>query len=150
MVIEYIRCIIRSDRAAEFEQAEESAVLEAYEYCLGYKVTRGVEEPEHSWCASSGTRSRGHEQGFGPAPASQSSSRHCGLLRTDRGDEALLDPLETGNGPLVNTLEGDDDAFRRVVRYVRTPSQNWPISTIEPRGGEPRLPTKEALCPKMT
>ena len=47
MVIEYIRYQVAEDRRADLEAAyaEAAKVLDASEHCLGYEVSRGVEEP---------------------------------------------------------------------------------------------------------
>ncbi len=66
MVLEYIRYIIPEGRSTEFEEAYRRAavVLEADTHCLGYEVSRGVEEPEHFVVRIEWDSVEGHEQGF--------------------------------------------------------------------------------------
>lgn len=70
MVVEYIRYVIDADHAAEFEQAyqQASAVLDADPHCLGYEVSRGVEEPERFVVRIEWDSVEGHEQGFRTSP----------------------------------------------------------------------------------
>lgn len=66
MVIEYIRYTVPTERAAEFEQAykQASAVLDDSPHCLGYEISRGVEEPEHFVVRIEWDSVDGHEKGF--------------------------------------------------------------------------------------
>lgn len=66
MVLEYIRYTVPEERSAEFEDAyrRAAAVLDADSHCLGYEVSRGVEEPEHFVVRIQWDSVEGHEQGF--------------------------------------------------------------------------------------
>jgi quinol monooxygenase YgiN len=66
MIIEYIRYTIPPEQAEEFEAAYQQAsrALDASEHCLGYELSRGVEESQN-WILRIGWDSlEGHEQGF--------------------------------------------------------------------------------------
>ena len=66
MVIEYIRYEVSGDRRAEFERAYEEAAkaLGDSEHCLGYEVSRGVEEPGRFVVRIEWDSVEGHERGF--------------------------------------------------------------------------------------
>ena len=66
MIIEYIRYTVPAERAAEFTKAYTRAgrVLEADEHCLGYEVSRGVEEPQNWVVRIQWDSIEGHEGGF--------------------------------------------------------------------------------------
>jgi quinol monooxygenase YgiN len=66
MVLEYIRYTVPEERATEFEEAYRRAavVLDADTHCLGYDVSKGVEEPEHFVVRIEWDSVEGHEQGF--------------------------------------------------------------------------------------
>ncbi len=70
MVVEYIRYSVPVERADEFADAYARAarVLDADEHCLGYEITRGVEEPQHWIVRITWDSVEGHEQGFRTAP----------------------------------------------------------------------------------
>ncbi|HEX4402098.1 MAG TPA: antibiotic biosynthesis monooxygenase [Galbitalea sp.] len=71
MVIEYIRYVVPSARAEEFEEAYRRAtrVLRADEHCMSVEVSRGVEEPEHCIVRIEWDSIEGHERGFRGGPA---------------------------------------------------------------------------------
>lgn len=66
MIVEYIRYTIADEQAQAFEaaytQARES--LDASAYCLGYELTRGVEEPSSYTLRIEWDSLAGHQQGF--------------------------------------------------------------------------------------
>lgn len=66
MIVEYIRYTITRDKAQAFEaayrQARES--LDASTHCLGYELTRCVEEPSSYVLRIEWDSLAGHEQGF--------------------------------------------------------------------------------------
>jgi quinol monooxygenase YgiN len=66
VVVEYIRYSISPDQAAEFEQAYEQAakVLDQAPECLGYELSKGVEEPEHYILRIEWKSVEEHEHGF--------------------------------------------------------------------------------------
>ena len=66
MVIEYIRYTVPADQADEFERAYGQAgqVLDDDPHCLGWEMSRGVEEPEHFVVRIQWDSIEGHEQGF--------------------------------------------------------------------------------------
>ena len=66
MVIEYIRYKIAAEHSDEFETAyaDASAALDTSQHCLGYELSRGVEEPEHWILRIEWDSIEGHEQGF--------------------------------------------------------------------------------------
>lgn len=66
MVVEYIRYAVVAQHAAEFEDAYRSAaeILAADEHCLGYEVSRGIEDPDHYVVRIEWDSVEGHEQGF--------------------------------------------------------------------------------------
>lgn len=70
MVIEYIRYEVAEDRRAEFERAygEASKILDDSAHCLGYEVSRGVEEPGRFVVRIEWDSVEGHEQGFRKSP----------------------------------------------------------------------------------
>ena len=70
MVLEYIRYTVPQARSSEFEEAyaRAGAVLDADAHCLGYEVSRGVEEPEHFVVRIEWDSVEGHEQGFRTGP----------------------------------------------------------------------------------
>lgn len=71
MVIEYIRYLVPSARADEFEAAYQRGgrVLDADPHCLRWELARGVEEPEHFVVRIEWDSIEGHEQGFRRSPA---------------------------------------------------------------------------------
>jgi quinol monooxygenase YgiN len=74
MILEYIRYVIPPERGDEFVAAYRSAssVLDGSEHCLGYELSRGIEEPEN-WILRINWDSReGHEQGFRSSPGFRS------------------------------------------------------------------------------
>jgi len=66
MVVEYIRYVIPEHQSAEFEDAyrRASGTLDADPHCLGYEVSRGMEEPDHFIVRIEWDSVEGHEQGF--------------------------------------------------------------------------------------
>jgi quinol monooxygenase YgiN len=70
VVIEYIRYTVPADRAEEFERAYGRAgqVMDADPHCLGWQLSRGVEEPEHFIVRIEWDSVEGHEQGFRGSP----------------------------------------------------------------------------------
>lgn len=70
MVIEYIRYAIPAERAEEFRAAYRRAgeALEASEHCLGYELSRGVEEPQNWVLRIRWDSLQGHERGFRVGP----------------------------------------------------------------------------------
>ncbi len=65
-MVEYIRYVVNDERAGEFEEAYLAAggVLNDDVHCLGYEVTRGVEQPEHFVVRIEWDSVEGHEHGF--------------------------------------------------------------------------------------
>ena len=70
MVIEYIRYEVPENRRAGFERAygEASKVLDASGHCLGYEVSRGLEEPGRFVVRIEWDSVEGHERGFRESP----------------------------------------------------------------------------------
>jgi quinol monooxygenase YgiN len=70
MVIEYIRYTIPPQRADEFVAAYRAAssALDESGHCLGYELSRGVEEPENWILRIDWDSLDGHEQGFRSSP----------------------------------------------------------------------------------
>lgn len=70
MVIEYIRYGVTEDRCPGFERAYDQAarVLDDSKHCLGYEVSRGVEEPGNYVVRIEWDSIEGHEQGFRKSP----------------------------------------------------------------------------------
>ena len=66
MVVEYIRYSVPSQHADEFEDAyrEAAAILAADERCLGYEVSRGIEDPDHYVVRIEWESVEAHLQGF--------------------------------------------------------------------------------------
>lgn len=66
MIIEYIRYTVPMERATEFSSAYARAgkVLNADAHCLGYEISRGVEEPQHWVVRIQWDSIEGHENGF--------------------------------------------------------------------------------------
>ncbi len=66
MIVEYIRYTIADEKLQAFEaaytQARES--LDASAHCLGYELTRGVEEPTSYTLRIEWDSLEGHERGF--------------------------------------------------------------------------------------
>lgn len=73
MVVEYIRYQIPAAQSNEFEAAytEAAASLDASEHCLGYELSRGVEEPDRYILRIEWDSLQGHEQGFRGNPEFQ-------------------------------------------------------------------------------
>jgi quinol monooxygenase YgiN len=70
VIVEYIRYAIPADRAAAFERdyAAAAAPLAASPHCLGYELTRCVEEPEHYILRIEWDSVDGHLKGFRQSP----------------------------------------------------------------------------------
>ncbi|WP_027943667.1 antibiotic biosynthesis monooxygenase family protein [Amycolatopsis taiwanensis] len=70
MVVEYIRYTVPIERAAEFEQAYQTAsqVLDTDPHCLSYEIARGIEEPQNWVVRIEWDSVTGHEQGFRTSP----------------------------------------------------------------------------------
>lgn len=70
VIVEYIRYTVPESAAAGFEEAYRAAagVLTADSHCLGYELTRGIEEPEHFVVRIEWDSLDGHEQGFRNSP----------------------------------------------------------------------------------
>jgi quinol monooxygenase YgiN len=70
MVIEYIRYVIRAERAEEFHDAyrKASATLEASPECLGYELSQGIEEPANWILRIRWSSLEDHEKGFRNGP----------------------------------------------------------------------------------
>jgi quinol monooxygenase YgiN len=70
MVVEYIRYHISPDQSAAFEEAYAQAAqsLATSEHCLGWELSRGVEEPEHYILRIEWDSVEGHEHGFRASP----------------------------------------------------------------------------------
>ena len=70
MVVEYIRYVVPAQRAVEFEDAYRGAatILAADGHCLGYEVSRGVENPDRYVVRIEWDSVDGHEQGFRRSP----------------------------------------------------------------------------------
>lgn len=70
MVTEYIRYVISPERAEEFHEAyrKASTALDAASECLGYELTRGVEEPANWILRIRWTSLEDHERGFRIGP----------------------------------------------------------------------------------
>lgn len=70
MVVEYIRYTIPEADADAFARAyaEAASPLDASEHCLGYELSRGVEEPEHWVLRIEWDSVDGHERGFRSSP----------------------------------------------------------------------------------
>ncbi len=71
MIVEYIRYDVPADRHNQFEAAwaEARSALDGSPHCLGYEVSRGVEEPTHYTVRIEWDSLEGHEQGFRRSPA---------------------------------------------------------------------------------
>lgn len=70
MIVEYIRYAISAERAEDFQAAYRSAsgALDASSHCLGYELSRGVEEPTNYILRIAWDSLEGHEQGFRSSP----------------------------------------------------------------------------------
>ena len=70
MVVEYIRYTVPARRAVEFEDAYRVAatILAADDHCLGFEVSRGIEDPDHYVVRIEWDSVEGHEQGFRRSP----------------------------------------------------------------------------------
>ena len=70
MVVEYIRYEVPTSRAEAFIAAYASAAkeLEASPHCLGYEISRGIEEPAKFTVRIEWDSVQGHEQGFRKSP----------------------------------------------------------------------------------
>lgn len=70
MIIEYIRYAISDDRRAAFEAdyARAQAALAASPHCLGWELTRCVEEPGQYILRIEWDSAEGHLQGFRRSP----------------------------------------------------------------------------------
>ena len=66
MTTEVIRYTIPTEQAEAFEQAYQKAepILRRSDHCLGYRLLRGVEEPENWILFIHWDSVEGHEQGF--------------------------------------------------------------------------------------
>ncbi len=66
MIVEYIRYTIAESKSPAFEDAyaHAAASLDASDHCLGYDLTRGVEEPSRYILRIEWDSLEGHEQGF--------------------------------------------------------------------------------------
>lgn len=66
MIVEYIRYVVPSAQAADFEAAYQRAarVLDADPHCLAYEVAKGVEEPDRFVVRIEWDSIVGHEHGF--------------------------------------------------------------------------------------
>lgn len=66
MTTEVIRYKIPADQASAFEEAYHKAepILQDSRHCLGYRLLRGVEEPENWILLLFWDSVEGHEQGF--------------------------------------------------------------------------------------
>jgi quinol monooxygenase YgiN len=66
MTTEILRYRITTENATEFEQAYRKAepILRNSKHCLGYRLLRGVEEPENWILILEWDSVEGHEQGF--------------------------------------------------------------------------------------
>src|SRR5262249_35502237 len=70
MIVEYIRYTISAERDRDFSEAYARAgkILDADAHCLGYELSRGVEEPEHWIVRIQWDSVAGHENGFRKTP----------------------------------------------------------------------------------
>lgn len=70
MIVEYIRYTISADRAEGFQAAYQTAsgALDASSHCMGYELSRGVEEREHWILRIDWDSLDGHKQGFRSSP----------------------------------------------------------------------------------
>ena len=70
MVVEYIRYAIPADRSDEFQAAygQAQAALVTSPHCLGWELSRGVEEPQNFVLRIEWDSVEGHEQGFRASP----------------------------------------------------------------------------------
>lgn len=71
MVIEYIRYQVSSGQHESFLAAYRSAAdeLRASEYCIGYEISQGVEEPDNFMVRIEWTSLEAHEKGFRSSPS---------------------------------------------------------------------------------
>jgi heme-degrading monooxygenase HmoA len=78
MIVEYIRYTIPADRAAGFEAAYTAARVSLDEsvHCLGYELSRGVEEPDNYILRIEWDSLEGHEQGFRQGPEFRQFFQH--------------------------------------------------------------------------
>ena len=70
MIVEYIRYTISADKRAEFEgaYAQASRSLDASAHCLGYELTRCVDEPGAYILRIEWDSAEGHLRGFRGSP----------------------------------------------------------------------------------
>ena len=70
MIVEYIRYAIPAEQRATFESAygQASASLDASSHCLGYELSRSVDEPEAYVLRIEWDSAEGHLQGFRSSP----------------------------------------------------------------------------------
>jgi quinol monooxygenase YgiN len=70
MVVEYVRYEVPASRADSFVAAYAAAAkeLDASPHCLGYEVSRGVEEPQNFVVRIEWDSIHGHEEGFRRSP----------------------------------------------------------------------------------
>jgi quinol monooxygenase YgiN len=70
VVVEYIRYAIPSERSEEFQAgyARAQSALAASSHCLGWELSRGVEEPGNFILRIEWDSIEGHEQGFRAGP----------------------------------------------------------------------------------
>jgi quinol monooxygenase YgiN len=70
MVVEYIRYEVPTSRAEAFIAAYAAAAkeLDASPHCLGYEISRGIEEPAKFTVRIEWDSVQGHEQGFRKSP----------------------------------------------------------------------------------
>ena len=78
MITEYVRYVISTERATEFHDAyrKASAALDASPECLGYELTRGIEEPTNWILRIRWDSLEGHEKGFRTGPNFSSFLAH--------------------------------------------------------------------------
>ena len=66
MVVEYVRYVLPAEQCAAFEQAyaQAQSALQASEHCLGYELSRCIEEPTMYILRIKWDSVDGHMQGF--------------------------------------------------------------------------------------
>ena len=104
MIVEYIRYTITPDRAAAFEAAYTTAreALDASTHCLGYDLTRCVEESGSYILRIEWDSHEGHMTGFRQSPEFRRFFQH---IRPFVGDIAEMHHYETvfASGALEGT-----------------------------------------------
>lgn len=118
MIVEYIRYRVEEGTAGAFEGAYASArtALDASAHCLGYELSRCVEEPSHSVLRIGWDSLPGHLEGFRRSPEFGAFSRNVrpfvGNIGEMRHHEVTAIRRRADEGP-ATSRESEDQAGRR-------------------------------------